>query len=187
MPCKLCYWPRKFIRQPDQISKKLIDNICLSAIEREVPLRDTKPTWSRAGTPRRSPHRDLTICATSAAYVEDSGEANTHIRTASRPSTKPFLRCRSTRSTNGQFALFVIGRGGLRKHCRHLWSKEGWEWKEKNYIVEPELLARRKWQCTESAGRWRIVLRSRSLLQVGRRVLAQRATVGGGRARPGGT
>ena len=155
-------------------------NTCLAAIDNEVEIKARNTLGLALG--HLGDARVVDDLSDLSAYVEVPADEYAY-QDGKQTIDKPFLLSRYP-VTNSQYAVFVKD-GGYKQRAH--WSKQrmGMERKERRY--RSPVLPRRKIQCSESAGRRRVVLRSGSLLQVGRRVLAQRATMGGGCSGPGGT
>ena len=150
---------KRGVRLPENIDQRF-QQYCLSAIEREVPLRERHElalTLGHLGDPRIvTDLRDL------AAYVEipvgtyhvGGDDLRSEFVTAYGEHAKdwtldeatfqverPFLLSKHL-VTNSQFELFVAA-GGYGE--QQWWSAEGWKWRAKNQCEEPRFWRDAKW------------------------------------------
>jgi formylglycine-generating enzyme required for sulfatase activity len=123
---------------------------CLSAIEREVSVRERFQLALALG--RLGDPRIVTDLRDPAAYMEIPrgiyriGDNELHKRNAGLAERRlrveePFLVSRFA-VTNCQYNLF-IEEGGYQD--RQFWSDEGWKWRENNRVVEPQYWRDAKW------------------------------------------
>ena len=139
------------IRLEDDPEEKF-RQVCLNAIQREVPLRERNLlglALGQIGDPRL-----VTDLRDPAAYVEIPA-GKYRIGDNDKGSYSPFTplpeqECIVEESllmsrypvTNSQFSLFIDEKGYAN---RDLWSEEGWEWQEKVDVSEPHYWKHSKW------------------------------------------
>ena len=141
-----------------------------------MPLRERQRLGlilGRLGDPRivldlREPEAYVEIPAGEYAYQNGRQTIKTPFRISRYP------------VTNSQFALF-IAEGGYENAS--WWSEEGWQWREKERVSEPAVLAQSQMERSQSARGRRLVLGGGGVLQVGRRTAAHRTRMGSRRAR----
>lgn len=121
---------------------------CLSAIEREVPVRERHELALALG--HLGDPRIVTDLRDPAAYIEipanlyrvgGDKEAWGSLDAEEFQLEKPLMLAKYP-VTNSQYALFIES-GGYRE--QQWWSPEGWKWRTENQCEEPELWRDAKW------------------------------------------